>query len=107
MRFRLGLAIGFGAGYYLGAKAGRERYQQLDRWLSKARGSDAFETATDKARAVVDLGVERARDVFDHVGDQHPGDHHPGDEPTDRVVAGTVNGDGQVNPGLPVDRPGG
>jgi hypothetical protein len=63
MRFRLGLIVGFGAGYYFGAKAGRERYEQLNRWLRQARESDAFETATDKAKAVVDLGVERARDL--------------------------------------------
>jgi hypothetical protein len=63
MRFRLGLAIGFGAGYYLGAKAGRERYEQINTWISKAKESDAFDTATEKAKAVIDLSVERARDV--------------------------------------------
>ena len=63
MRFRLGVIIGFGAGYYLGAKAGRERYEQLNRWIRNAQESDTFETATEKAKAVVDLGVERARDL--------------------------------------------
>lgn len=62
MRFRLGVMIGFGAGYYLGAKAGRERYQQLNQMVRKVKRSDAYDTATDKARAVVDLGVERAKD---------------------------------------------
>ena len=66
MRFRLGLAVGFGAGYYLGAKAGRERYEQMNRWVNRAKDSEAFDTASEKARAVVDLGVERARDL---VGD--------------------------------------
>jgi hypothetical protein len=59
--------IGFGAGYYLGAKAGRERYEQINKWIDRARGSEAYETATEKARAVLDLGVERARDL---VGDR-------------------------------------
>jgi hypothetical protein len=63
MRFRAGLIIGFGTGYYFGAKAGRERYEQMNRWLRQARESDAYETASDKAKAVVDLGVERARDL--------------------------------------------
>ena len=63
MRLRAGLIIGFGAGYYLGAQAGRERYEQMNRWIRKAKRSDAFEAATEKARAVVDLGVERAKDV--------------------------------------------
>ncbi len=74
MKFRLGLILGFAAGYYLGAMAGRERYEQLNRMLRKIRGSDAFETAVDKTKAVVDLGVERARDVVEHQvnGDSSP-----------------------------------
>jgi hypothetical protein len=66
MRLKLGLIVGFALGYYLGAMAGRERYEQLNRWIRKVQRSDAFETAVDKTRAVVDLGVERARDVVDH-----------------------------------------
>ena len=65
MRFRLGLVIGFGAGYYLGARAGRERYEQLNRWIDRTRNSEAYETATEKARAVVDLATERAKDIAD------------------------------------------
>ncbi|MGH9187278.1 MAG: hypothetical protein ACRD0U_15920 [Acidimicrobiales bacterium] len=65
MRFKLGLGIGFAAGYYLGAKAGRARYEQLQEWVHKARESDVVETAADKAKAVVDLGFERARDLVD------------------------------------------
>jgi hypothetical protein len=63
MRFRLGMVIGFGAGYYLGARAGRERYEQLNRWIDRTRNSEAYETAAEKARAVVDLAAERARDL--------------------------------------------
>ena len=65
MRFRLGLVLGFGAGYYLGARAGRERYEQLNRWIDRTRNSEAYETATEKARAVVDLATERAKDIAD------------------------------------------
>jgi hypothetical protein len=64
-RFRIGLAVGMAVGYYLGAKAGRERYDQMNRALRKLRRSDAFEVAADKAKAVVDLGVERAKDVVE------------------------------------------
>ena len=70
MRFRAGLLIGFGVGYYLGTAAGKERHEQLNEWLGKVRGSEAMETATEKAKAVVDLSVERARDfVEDRAGD--------------------------------------
>lgn len=65
MRFATGLAVGFGAGYYYGAKAGRQRFEQLDRMLTKVRESDAVDIATDKAKAVLDLGVERARDLIE------------------------------------------
>jgi len=65
MKFKLGLAIGFAAGYYLGTAAGEERHRQLQEWVNKATHNDVFEAAADKAKAVVDLGVERARDVVD------------------------------------------
>lgn len=77
MRFRLGAIVGFGAGYYLGARAGRERYEQLNRWIRRAQSSDAFETASDKAKAVFDLGVERAKDVVADLRDA--GDSDGGD----------------------------
>ena len=60
-KFRIGMALGLGAGYYLGAKAGHDRYIQINRLLRRLQRSDAFSTAVGKARAVVDLGKERAR----------------------------------------------
>jgi hypothetical protein len=65
MRFRLGVMVGFGTGYYLGAKAGRERYEQLHAMVAKVKRSDAYDAASDKAKAVVDLGVERAKDLVE------------------------------------------
>jgi hypothetical protein len=65
MKFRLGLFLGFGIGYYLGAMAGRQRYEQLNRLIRRAKRSEVIDTATDKARAVVDLGVERAKDIVE------------------------------------------
>lgn len=52
MRLRLGLIVGFGTGYYLGAKAGRERYQQLRRIVEQV-------DPMHKVQAVVELGRER------------------------------------------------
>ncbi len=70
MRFRLGLGIGFGLGYYLGARAGPERYEQINDMIRRVKRSDTFETATDKAKDVVDLGVEKTKDVVDSkIGD--------------------------------------
>lgn len=57
MRFRLGLALGFGAGYYLGAKAGRERYEQIRSALARLRGARPVE----KLRAGAELAAQRVR----------------------------------------------
>ena len=81
MRFKLGLTIGLGVGYYFGAKAGRNRYEQLRVWIARAKDSELLETAADKAKAVVDLGVERARDLVDR-----------GDDPV--VIDLAINGGG-------------
>jgi hypothetical protein len=61
MRFRLGLVTGFATGYYLGAKAGRQRYDQMNRQLAKLRRSEALEQVSERAKAVVEEGVEKAR----------------------------------------------
>ena len=81
MKFRLGVVVGFGAGYYLGSMAGRERYEQINQAIRKIKGSDAFDEATDKARAVVDLGVERARDVVESKLGNGDGSPDPGTDP--------------------------
>ena len=65
MRFRAGILVGFAGGYYLGAKAGHGRYDQINRTIRKVKRSETFDAAADKAKAVVDLGVERAKDLVD------------------------------------------
>jgi membrane protein DedA with SNARE-associated domain len=54
MGFKMGALLGFGVGYYLGARAGRERYEQINNWIQQARDSDAVSAATDRAREVMD-----------------------------------------------------
>jgi len=53
MRFRLGLVLGFATGYYLGTRAGRERYEQIRRLVARTRLA--------KLQAAADLGRERFR----------------------------------------------
>ncbi len=60
------MVIGFAAGFYVGAMAGRERYEQINRTIRRVKRSDTFDAATDKAKAVVDLGVERAKDIVEN-----------------------------------------
>ena len=71
-KFRFGALIGLALGYYWGARAGRERYEQMNRALRRARSSSAFDqaaTVVGKARAVVDLTRERVVDVTDQKSD--------------------------------------
>lgn len=46
MRFRMGIIIGFCLGYYLGAKAGRQRYEQINAKLRRVKASDPYEAVT-------------------------------------------------------------
>ena len=61
MRGRLGVLIGFGAGYVLGAKAGTERYDQLRRLYDNLLSSPGFQEASGKARDAVGSGLEQAK----------------------------------------------
>jgi hypothetical protein len=65
MGFKLGAVTGFAAGYYLGTRAGRQRYDQINRQLARLRRSEAFEQATERAKTVVDEGVEKARSLVE------------------------------------------
>jgi len=62
MRGRLGLFMGFGAGYVLGAKAGTERYEQLRRLYENVLASSTFRRASGKAKDAVGTGFEQAKD---------------------------------------------
>jgi hypothetical protein len=68
MRFRLGLVTGFASGYYLGTRAGRQRYDQINRAVAKLRRTDAFEQAAERAKTVVEEGVEKARAMVPNRG---------------------------------------
>jgi hypothetical protein len=76
MRMKLAFGVGFGLGYYLGTMAGRERYEQIHRTVQKIRGSEAFQTAEEKAKAAVDLGVERAKDAVESAVESKVGNGH-------------------------------
>lgn len=65
MRLRFGFLLGFGSGYYLGAKAGRARYEQLNDMLARVRGSETYEATAEKARGLVEERVEVAKEVVE------------------------------------------
>jgi hypothetical protein len=57
----VGALAGGAFGYYLGAKAGRARYEEINRLVSRVGGLGQSGTAVKKARALADLSLERVR----------------------------------------------
>lgn len=52
MRFRLGLLLGLVIGYVLGAKAGRERYAQIQRMARQLSRSEPAQHLSGEVRSV-------------------------------------------------------
>jgi hypothetical protein len=59
MRFKTGFLIGLGAGYVLGAKAGRERYQQIVEATHAFLDNPGVQRLTDEVNKTVSIGKDR------------------------------------------------
>jgi hypothetical protein len=62
MRLRLGLTVGLAAGYYLGSKAGRARYEQINRVVRRVRRTGTYEDTAGRVQEAVEAGVAKARE---------------------------------------------
>jgi hypothetical protein len=58
-------AAGFAAGYVLGSKAGREKYEQIVETARRVRGNPAVQQAQQKAKEAVGTGVDTAKAKMD------------------------------------------
>jgi hypothetical protein len=56
MRFRSGLVVGAAFGYVLGARAGRQRYEQIKHWAGEARKHPAVAQLANQTVGLVDAG---------------------------------------------------
>jgi hypothetical protein len=67
VKFRIGTAMAFAAGYVLGTRAGRERYLQIVQAAGQlSHSAPVTGTATlvtEKSKAVAALGIERMKDT--------------------------------------------
>ena len=63
MKFRSGLLVGLGAGYVLGAKAGRERYQQIVEATRAFLDNPGVQRLTDEVGKTVNVGKDRVSSV--------------------------------------------
>jgi hypothetical protein len=63
MKFRTGMLVGFGVGYVLGAKAGKERYQQIVEATRAFMENPGVQRLTDEVGKTVSLGKDRVSTV--------------------------------------------
>ena len=72
MRFRTGVVVGFAAGYVLGARAGRERYEQIRRWAHQIAGTPQVQQIAERGRDVANeagrKGLEAVQSAVSKVG---------------------------------------
>ena len=61
MKFRTGLVLGLGVGYVLGAKAGRQRYEQLKSGFDKVMDNPQVQQITEKGKDIAGSSTEQAR----------------------------------------------
>lgn len=59
---KLRTAIVFGIGYLLGARAGRDRYEQLRRTYRRAASNENVRKVIDQGKEIVDTGTAQIRD---------------------------------------------
>ena len=58
---KLSFIAGFGAGYVLGAKAGRERYEQIRRAWEQAKDNPQLQGLAGMAQARADAAVDSVK----------------------------------------------
>ncbi len=71
---KLSFLIGAAAGYVLGARAGRERYEAIVRTARKVGGSQTVQSTAGVLQAQVDDLAAKARGAL---GSKLPGHHAP------------------------------
>jgi hypothetical protein len=65
VRFRTGLLVGLAVGYYYGSKAGRERHEQIDRYLAQMRETDTYRVLRGRVGGMVDESITRSRGLLE------------------------------------------
>ncbi|MBW3647222.1 MAG: hypothetical protein KY440_05545 [Actinobacteria bacterium] len=70
---KLTFAVGFGAGYVLGAKAGQERYRQIEDKFREVAGMPAVQSATENVKDTATGVAETAKQKADELSDKSKG----------------------------------
>ena len=106
---KTGFLIGFGVGYVLGSKAGRQRYEDIRRWWNQFSGNPTVQRAAERTKdmasdgakrglSVVQQGVEKAGTaVKDRLNKEEP----LPEEIADRLEQGRGRSPGQTEDAAP------
>lgn len=70
MKGKIGLIIGFGLGYVLGSRAGRQRYEQIKQTAEKVWESDGVQRVSNQVRGYVSDQVATAQNYVVGKGKQ-------------------------------------
>ncbi|HEY7704232.1 MAG TPA: YtxH domain-containing protein [Acidimicrobiia bacterium] len=75
MRFRTGVLLGAAVGYVMGARAGRERYEQIKRFAGELRKhpavaqlSSQVQGVSDASRKAVAAGLDQSAEALRKLG---------------------------------------
>jgi len=109
MRFRLGVLAGFGAGYVLGAQAGRARYEQIqDAWgklMGTPQAQQLSEDVKTAATRASDTLEQKANEGVAKVTELARGDKSS-DTDFDDDLADTIPDAESTTPATPITPPG-
>lgn len=83
---KLRTVLAFAAGYILGARAGRDRYEQMRRAYRRATSNERVRQVIDQGKEAVDAGTAQMRGAVadqlasagDAIRDRVDGNGHPG-----------------------------
>jgi hypothetical protein len=87
---KTGFVVGLGVGYVLGAKAGRQRYEDIMRWYHQFTGSPSVQRAAEKTKGVATEGAKRGLTVVqqgvEKAGSAVKSRLHKDETPADTIV---------------------
>src|SRR3954463_4206677 len=105
MRYKLTFATGFAAGYVLGAKAGRQRYEQIMRWARRTADSPSVQETAGVLQAQAGQFVHTAKSFVAEKATSKIGGHTTQDPtvtpyptPTAASYGGNGSGSGDTGP---------
>ena len=95
---KTGFLIGFGVGYVLGSKAGRQRYEDIRRWWNRFSGNPTVQRAAERTKDLASDGAKRGLSVVqqgvEKAGDAVKSRLHKSDHETDMLIAELQEGPG-------------